>query len=112
MATPFGMTATFRMADGTSRYENLTFQDVADEFGVWTNTGNAFWVAPQNCTLVELSTRLVGTVVFFARLYARQLDSGNKFAFVDLINTRQPPHLMAPINIGQNAMLQFKATAT
>jgi len=112
MATPFTMQATIKLADGTTRYESMTFQDVANEFGVWSNTGNAFWIAPQNCQLVELSTLLAGTVVFFARLYARQLDSGNKFAFADLINTRNPPHLMSPINIGAGAMIQFRATAT
>jgi hypothetical protein len=113
MATPFGMTVTILLdAEKIPRYENLTFQDVADEWGVWTNTGNAFYQMPSNGRILELSTRLAGTVVFYTRLYARQLDTGIKIAFVDLINSRQPPHLMAPIPIGAGAMVQFKATAT
>ena len=113
MATPYNLVATFCDVNGSqTRVEQISFQDVANEYGVFLNTGNAFFTMPYRGYLKEISQTVAGVVNFYTKLKARGLDTGIHYVNTDLISTRIPPHLVAPIPIEAGTMVQFQGTAT
>jgi hypothetical protein len=113
MATPYNMICTFWDQNGSqTRVEVVSFQDVANEYGVFLNTGNAFFTMPYRGFLKEVSQSVAGTVNFYTKLKARGLDTGIHYLNTDLISTRIPPHLVAPIPIEAGTMVQFPGPAT
>ena len=113
MATPFNMVCTFCDTNGgQTRVEQVSFQDVANEYGVFLNTGNPFFTMPYRGYLKEMSQTVAGTVNFYTKLKVRGLDSGIHYVNTDLISSRIPPHLVSPVPIEQGTMVQLQGTAT
>lgn len=115
MVTPFVMTATFKDKTGArTKSEPTSFTDVDLSNCTFQNSGNPFFIMPGDGYLSELSIPVAAPdVCKYIKLFLGGYDSGQKWAILDLISVRNPPHIQQPgVFIKGGTMVQFKETVS
>lgn len=108
VAAPFKGELTMRGTQtGRTVVEPFTCSDVNLAYAVFVNSGNTFYVVPEQCYITDISLSAAGTDTSQLNLKVGGLDSGITFVNsgkVNTINNRLP----SPIGISAGRMLQLK----
>jgi len=95
-----------RTVSGRTIIEPFTCTDVTTIYMVFTNSGNAFYTAPEDLYVVDIASSAAGAVTRL-NLKVGGLDSGITIyqpGTLNTINNRVP----SPIGISKGRMIQFQ----
>jgi len=110
-ATPYSVAVTIVDQNGQNgRSLLMAFTDVDQAFGTFQTSGLAYFQFPYRGYIKEISRSGSVVTTNFIKLIANTLDTGNKWLSADLLSSRIPPHLMAPIPIDKGTQIQFQET--